>query len=45
VGPRASLHRPESLKAPRIEGQSEFDPRPAIEAVHDDAVDGDDAVE
>ena len=25
---------PESLKAPRIEGQSEFDPRPAIEAAH-----------
>jgi putative transposase len=28
---------PESLKAPRIEGQSEFDPRPAIEAAHGDA--------
>lgn len=30
---------PESLRAPRIEGQSEFDPRPAIEAAHGDAGD------
>ena len=36
---------PESLRAPRIEGQSDFDPRPAIEAAHDDAGDSEGVIE
>jgi len=36
---------PESLKAPRIEGDSEFDPRPAIEAAHSAAGDGGGVIE
>jgi Transposase, Mutator family len=36
---------PESLRAPRIEGLSEFDPRPAIEAAHSDAGDSEGANE
>ncbi len=36
---------PESLRAPRIEGQSEFDPRPAIEAAAGDAGDSEGVIE
>ena len=36
---------PESLRAPRAEGHSEFDPRPAIESAQDDAVDSEEIVE
>ena len=36
---------PESLKAPRIEGDSEFDPRPAIEAAHSATGDGGGVIE
>jgi len=36
---------PESLRAPRAEGHSEFDPRPAIESAQDDAVDSEEVVE
>ena len=36
---------PESLRAPRIEGQCEFDPRPAIEAAQGDAGDSEGVIE
>jgi len=36
---------PESLRAPRIEGQSEFDARPAIEAAAGDASDSEGVIE